>query len=250
MTLADKLEPRQPKVLTVDIETSPAVAFVWKLFDTTIAPSQVIEPSRVLCFAAKWYHQKRILFASEYHDGREAFLDYAWRLFDEADAVVTYNGVRFDVPHLQREWVLQGWGPPSPWVDIDLLKVFRSRFKFLSNKLGYVTEELGLDTKLETGGQSLWTRVLAGERQAWDEFKRYNKQDVIITEDLLRQVLPWVKGPHFGLLSGDPAACFACGSTELVPAGVVFTKTQRYPKMVCVCGAWNKVLRSGETRPA
>ena len=119
MALADKLAPRQPKVLTVDIETSPAVAFVWKLFDTTIAPSQVIEPSRVLCFAAKWYHQKRVLFGSEYHDGREAFLDYAWRLFDEADAVVTYNGVRFDVPHLQREWVLQGWGPPSPWQDID-----------------------------------------------------------------------------------------------------------------------------------
>lgn len=251
MSLSDKLSPRQPKVLTVDIETSPAVVYAWGLWDQNIATSQVIEPSRVLCFAAKWWHQKRILFGSEFHDGREAFLDFAWRLFDEADVVVTYNGVKFDVPHLQREWLLQGWGPPSPWQDVDLLRVARSRFKFLSNKLGYVTESLGLDTKLDTGGQSLWTRVLAGERAAWDEFKKYNKQDVQITEDLLRHsLLPWVKGPHFGLLSGDPAACCACGSTELVPAGVVFTRTASYPKLVCVCGAWNKLLRSGQTRPA
>lgn len=250
MSLADRLKPRQPKILTVDIETAPAIVMAWGLWDQNIGISQIVEPSRVLCFAAKWLHQKRVLFGSEFHDGREAFLDYAWRLFDEADAVITYNGVKFDVPHLQREWMLLGWGPPSPWIDIDLLRTFRSRAKFMSNKLAFITESLGLDTKLETGGQSLWNRVLAGERAAWDEFKRYNKQDVVITEQLFMQVQAWVKGPHLGLLSGDPSACFACGSTELVPAGVVFTKTQRYPKMVCVCGAWNKVLRSGETRPA
>ena len=250
MSLADRLQPRQPKILTVDIETAPAIVMAWGLWDQNIGISQIVEPSRVLCFAAKWWHQKRVLFGSEFHHGREQFLDHAWRLFDEADAVITYNGVKFDVPHLQREWMLLGWGPPSPWVDIDLLRTFRSRAKFMSNKLAFVTESLGLDTKLETGGQSLWNRVLAGERAAWDEFKRYNKQDVVITEQLFMQVQAWVKGPHLGLLSGDPSACFACGSPELVPAGVVFTKTQRYPKMVCVCGAWNKVLRSGETRPA
>lgn len=250
MTLADKLTPRQPKVLTVDIETAPAVAYVWSLWDQNIAPSQVIEPSRVLCFAAKWWHEKRVLFGSEFHNGREQFLEYAWQLFDEADVVVTYNGVKFDIPHLQREWVLLGWGPPSPWVDVDLLRVFRSRFKFLSNKLGYVTDALGLDTKLETGGMSLWTRVLAGDPKAWEQFKKYNKQDVQISQQLAEQVLPWIKGPHMGLLSGNPAACYACGSVELAPAGAVYTKTAKYPKMVCVCGAWNKLLRSGETRPA
>lgn len=250
MGLADKLTVRQPKVLTVDIETSPAVVMAWGLWDQNIATSQIVEPSRVLCFAAKWYHEKRVLFGSEFHHGREQFLEQAWNLFNDADAVITYNGIKFDIPHLQREWMLLGWGPPSPWVDIDLLRTFRSRAKFMSNKLGFITESLGLETKLDTGGQSLWNRVLAGERKAWDEFKAYNKQDVVITELLFRQVKNWVKGPHFGLLSGDPAACYSCGSIELVPAGVVFTKTAKYPKMVCVCGAWNKILKSGETRPA
>ena len=250
MGLADKLTVRQPKVLTVDIETSPAIVMAWGLWDQNIATSQIIEPSRVLCFAGKWYHEKRVLFGSEFHHGREQFLEHAWNLFNDADAVITYNGIKFDIPHLQREWMLLGWGPPSPWVDIDLLRTFRSRAKFMSNKLGFITESLGLETKLDTGGQSLWNRVLAGERKAWDEFKAYNKQDVVITELLFRQVKNWVKGPHFGLLSGDPAACYSCGSIELVPAGVVFTKTAKYPKMLCVCGAWNKILKSGETRPA
>ena len=250
MSLAEKLKPRQPRILTVDIETAPAIVMAWGLYDQNIATSQIVEPSRVLCFAAKWYDKKRIMFASEFHDGREQFLEQAWDLFDEADVVVTYNGQRFDVPHLQREWMLLGWGPPSPWHDVDLYKVFKSRAKFMSNKLAYITESLGLDTKLETGGQSLWNRVLANETQAWSEFRAYNKQDVAITELLFRQVLPWVKGPHLGLLSGDSSACYACGGTALTPSGMVFTKVRAYSKLLCECGAWNKLMPNGETRPA
>lgn len=250
MPLADRLSPRVPRILTVDIETAPALARVWGLWDQNIAPSQIVEPSRVLCFAAKWFHEKRVLFGSEFHDGRREFLEFAWRLFDEADCVVTYNGVKFDVPHLQREWMLLGFGPPSPWVDVDLLKVFRSRAKFMSNKLGFITESLGLDSKLETGGQELWNRVLAGDEKAWQKFKRYNVNDVVITEQLFIQVKSWVKGPHFGLLAGDPAACHSCGSPDLVPAGFVYSRVARYPKLVCGCGAWSKLLRSGVTRPA
>lgn len=250
MPLADRLSPRVPRILTVDIETAPALARVWGLWDQNIAPSQIVEPSRVLCFAAKWFHEKRVLFGSEFHDGRREFLEFAWRLFDEADCVVTYNGVKFDVPHLQREWMLLGFGPPSPWVDVDLLKVFRSRAKFMSNKLGFITESLGLDSKLETGGQELWNRVLAGDEKAWQKFKRYNVNDVVITEQLFIQVKSWVKGPHFGLLAGDPAACHSCGSPDLVPAGFVYSRVARYPKLLCGCGAWSKLLRSGVTRPA
>lgn len=250
MSLADKLQPRVPRVLTVDIETSPAIARVWGLYDQTIATNQIVEPSRVLCVAGKWFDRKRTMFASEFHDGHPDFLRMVWEWFDDADVVVTYNGIKFDVPHLQREWLLAGWGPPSPWIDVDLLRVNRSRFKFMSNKLGYVTDVLGLDTKLSTGGQDLWNRVLDNDPVAWRKFKKYNETDVVITEQLFMTLLPWIRGPHFGLLSGDPAACYACGGTDMTPAGFVFTKTTKYPKMICVCGAWNKLMRSGETRPA
>lgn len=250
MSLADKLQPTVPRVLTVDIETSPAVARVWGLWDQNIPINHIVERSRVLCVAGKWLDSKRVMFASEFHDGYPDFLRVVWEWFDEADVVVTYNGVKFDVPHLQREWLLAGWGPPSPWIDVDLLKVNRSRFKFLSNKLGYVTDVLGLDSKLSTAGQDLWNRVLDGDEAAWKRFKKYNETDVIITEQLFRVLAPWIRGPHMGLIMGDPMSCYSCGSRDLSPAGFVFTKTTKYPKMVCVCGAWNKIMRSGETRPA
>lgn len=250
MSLANKLQPTPPRVLTVDIETSPALARVWGLWDQNIATNQIVERSRVLCVAGKWLDRKRTMFASEFHHGHPDFLRTVWAWFDDADVVVTYNGIKFDVPHLQREWLLAGYGPPSPWIDVDLLRVNRSRFKWLSNKLGYVTDTLGLDTKLQTGGQDLWNRVLADDPAAWSKFKKYNETDVVITEQLFRVLLPWIRGPHFGLLMGDPAACYACGSNDLTPAGFVFTKTTKYPKMICGCGAWNKLMRSGETRPA
>lgn len=249
VTLADRLTPKEPRVLTLDIETSPNVAYVWGLWDQNVSTSQLIQPSRVLCFAAKWLDGKRVYFYSEHHDGADAMVEAAWSLLDEADVVIGYNHIKFDIPHLHREFVQRGYAAPSPHLDVDLLKVVRSRFKFPSNKLGYVTQALGLDTKLETTGQDLWNRVLAGESAAWAEFKKYNVQDVHVTEQLFVLLSPWIQGvPHAGLSGGSMSVCPSCGSSKLDPAGFVFGKTMVYPKLGCECGAWCKVLRSGETR--
>ena len=257
MTLAERLlaqapKSKAPKVLTVDIETSPNICYVWSLFgEQHISPSQILEPSRVLCFAAKWLGNKRVEFYSEHHHSREEMIRESWRLYDEADIVVTYNGPGFDNKHLAREWLMMGLGPPSPWVDVDLLAVNRRRFKFTSNKLGYVTEALGLPTKLDTGGQALWNAVLAGDDKAWEKFKRYNVQDAVITEQLLVLLRDWTKLPHMGLWNFDKQACHRCGGDQLNLCGVIYTQAMAYPKLLCeTCGAWNKLLRNGETRPA
>ena len=245
------LEDREPRVLTVDIETSPNIAYVWGLFDQNIGASQVIEPSRMLCFAAKWLDDPAVTFRSEFHDGREAMVATAWQLLDEADIVVGYNHVRFDILHMNREFLSAGYGPPSPWQDVDLYQVNKRRFKFTSNKLGYVTEYLGLDTKLETGGQTLWNRVLEHDPDAWELFRQYNETDVVITEALFLRLRPWLKLPHIGLWSGELSNCYSCDSANLEPAGTVFGKTSAWPKLVCDdCGAVNKVLRNGQTRAA
>jgi DNA polymerase elongation subunit (family B) len=245
------LESGEPRVLTLDIETSPNVVYAWGLWDQNISTTQVIEHSRVLCFAAKWLDEAEVIFHSEHHGSRADMIAAAWQLLDEADWLITYNGPAFDVKHLQREFVLAGYGPPSPWQDIDLLKVVRANFKFASNKLGHITDRLGLDTKLETGGQQLWNAVLQGDEAAWQLFRAYCETDVLITEQLYARLQHWVKGPHRGLWSGELSACPACDSLNLIPAGTAYSRTNAWPRLRCEdCGALSRMLRNGRTRHA
>jgi hypothetical protein len=243
---------KTPKILTWDIETSPAIVYSWGLFGQDHSVSQIIEPSRVLCFAAKWLDKKSTEFYSEYHTSREDMIEQAWRLLDEADMLVSYNGIGFDMKHMNREFLLAGLGPVSPFVDIDLLRINRANFKFLSNKLGYVTQAVGLPTKLETGGMELWKRVLDNDQAAWAKFKQYNIRDVVVTEKLYLLLAQggWVKGVHAGLFSGNMSTCHSCGSADLTPVGVIYSRSSAWPKAVCVCGTFNKVLGNGQTRAA
>jgi hypothetical protein len=254
VALAEALQQTAPKVLVLDIETSPILTYSWSLFPDRISPDMVLEPSRVLCFAANWYPAKRVDVFCEWDEGGHAqMVKSAWRLLDEADICVGYNSDGFDIKHLNREFVLAGLGAPSPYQTIDLLKVIRQRFKFPSNRLGQIGQSLDIGAKLDTGGWPLWQAVLDGDEKARKKFARYNKQDVALTSTLLEMLANsgWIKGlPHAGLWSGDMAACYACGSTDLDLYGMAYTKTQRYLRLVCACGAFNKVLKNGETRPA
>ena len=252
MTLAERLKDLQPlpaKVLTLDIETSPAQVFTFSLRPDYISPNQIIEPTRMLCFAATWLGDKRIQFYDE-RAGRAKMVEAAWTLLDEADVVVGYNHVRFDIPHMQREMVELGYGPPSPWVNVDLLTEVRRNFRFMSNKLGAVLDSLGLDAKDDPGGFATWRGVLAGEEKAWTRMEKYCKGDVAITEQLYLYLSGWLSHPHAGLFSGDMRSCYACGRDTLTPDGISRTKTNAYLRLVCACGAHNRLLANGETRKA
>src|SRR5699024_11025709 len=107
------------KVLTLDIETRPNLAHVWGLWQQNVGLSQIVERGHFICCVATAYGDNTPIFMSDHHDGHDAMIEGIWRLLDEADAVVTWNGVSFDMKHLRREFVLAGLTPPSPWKDID-----------------------------------------------------------------------------------------------------------------------------------
>ena len=240
--------PSPERTLVIDIECSPHIARTFDLWNANIAPSNIIERSRMLCFAAKWRGEKKVHFASEFHDGRDAMLDLMWRLLDEAEVLVTYNGPKFDVPVMQRELVLAGFPPPSPWINVDLLRVVKRRFRFASNRLGEVAQELGLGGKVETSA-GLWPRCMAGDEAAWRSMKRYNIGDVRLTEQLLERLGGgWAPTPHAGLWSGNRACCWSCGSSDLVFAGSTIHTGKRWRKLRCgSCGATSRVAADGST---
>lgn len=233
------------KTLVLDIETSPSLAYVWSLWDQNISLGALTEVGQVICFAAKWLGEEETMFYSDFHDGHETMVSRAHQLLDEADAVIHFNGRSFDIKHLNREFLLQGLTPPSPHKDIDLLTVCRGRFKFLSNKLQHIAEQLGLGGKEETGGFNTWVRCMANDEDAWADMRKYNIGDVVLTEKVYERLRGWVKGhPSHANFDNDGTeipACPNCGSSHLQKRGFYRTQVSTFQQYHCQsCGAWSR----------
>jgi len=231
------------KILFLDIETAPNTAHVWGLFKQNVGLNQIMDTSRTLCFAAKWLGQKgQPEFWSEHDNGREAMIERVHNLLEEADAVVTYNGERFDLPILNKEFVMDGLLPPAPTASIDLLRVVKRRFRFASNKLDHVCSELGLGNKTRHEGHDLWVDCMNGVPKAWKKMKKYNKQDVVLLAKLYEKILPWIDNhPNFALFNecADSPTCTNCGSTHVHSRGEQRNKSHSYIRYRCNdCGTW------------
>ena len=229
------------RILELDIETSPALVYVWNLWKPTIAINQIVEPTRVLCWAARWQGERKIMFSSEHMESRNKMLLKIYALLDEADAVVHYNGRNFDRKHLNREFIELGWTPPSPARDIDLLLTVRRNFKFLSNKLAYITEQLELGSKVKHQGMDLWVGCLQGDATAWRKMKNYNMQDVRLLRNLYQLLQPWiVNHPNHALWVEDDSkpVCRVCASKNVIRKGEERTNVLVYQRYKCKdCGA-------------
>lgn len=242
MTLA-KVAKSGPRICIIDIETSPGIAQVWGLFKQNIGLNQLQEATRVISFAAKWKDSKEVMFFSEFHDGRKKMISEAHRILSEADIVVHYNGSSFDIKHLNREFWLANMPPAAPFLEVDLLKAVKRRFRFMSNKLQHISEQLKIGSKITTGGHDLWVKCLLGDKAAWDKMRKYNKHDVLLTEELYDSILPWIDNhPHIGLIKQEPRdTCNRCGSAVLQYRGVAHTSTTVYKRFQCMqCGGWGR----------
>lgn len=231
------------KILTLDIETSPNLGYVWSLWKQNIGLSQLVESGEVICFAAKWYGSEETLFYSTHHHGKQEMLNAAYNLISEADVIVHYNGKSFDMKHLNREFLLAGMTPPAPYSQVDLLNVVKQQFRFVSNKLDYVVQALGMDGKTSHTGFQLWLDCMAGNDEAWELMKTYNIHDVVLTEALYERLLPWIQPhPTVGLYepSADPT-CPNCNSTKLRPRGRAYTSVSAFQRYRCDdCGKWSR----------
>lgn len=232
------------KLLTIDIETMPHLGYFWDRWKQDIGMVQIKDLKRVSCFAAKWLGEDEVFYYSEFHDGKEEMVRQAHRLLDEADVIVTYNGKTFDVPHLETEMVLLD--PklvPSPFQHIDLYQIIKRRFKFPSNKLDDVAKALGLGQKVSHSGFQLWIDCLGGNIEAWSKMREYNKQDVVLTEDVYQTILPWIKShPNINVFADEAVeGCTRCGSMDFQKRGKYENTFAVYTRYQCnQCSGWFK----------
>lgn len=238
-----KLAPaaKNLKILTIDIENRPNVVHTWGLHNVNIGINQVITPAGTFGVGYKWYHEKQAHFLSDYEDGHEAMIRKTHELMSEADILLGYNHVAFDVPHLQREFALLGLPLPKPSANVDLLKVARKQFRMTSNKLDHVAQYFGLGKKTSHEGHGLWVRCLEGDPKAWALMSKYCRQDCVLTEKLYDRLRPYIPNhPHIGAWTGDEGSCPNCGAKDVLKnrQGTAHTQVQRYRQYQCKCGTW------------
>jgi len=231
----------KPKILIVDIETAPAIAYVWRLFDVNISVEQLISPSRMICAAFKWHGKAGVTCYSEWEDGTLAMLTGLRDAINEADAVVTYNGDKFDIPKLNGEFVSAGLEPAAPCTSIDVVKTVK-KLGLTSNKLAFVGPFFKIGQKLKHEGFELWSKVLDGAPKARETMIRYNKQDVVLLGQLYSFLRPYMTThPHIQV-DGE---CPNCGSDNVQNRGFRYTRTTKTQRIQCTdCGAWSSGARS------
>lgn len=226
------------KVLILDIETKPAQAYVWRAYgEQNIGVEQIIDPGGIICVGAKWLGGKETFLFSEWEHGYNEMLINVHDMMSEADAVITYNGDKFDLPKLQGAFLLQGLDSPPPATSIDVVKVVR-KLGYFVNRLAFIGPFLGVGAKIKHEGFDLWVKVMDGNGPAQRRMEKYCKQDVKLLEKLYLKVRPFIKNhPHMGNTKGYE--CGACGSKQVQSRGYRRTKSFRIQRLQCqTCGSW------------
>lgn len=239
-----------PNVILLDIETSPLTAYTWGTFDQNVL--KILEPSKILSVCWKELHsdETTVKAISDYKGYKPGVIDdkklvqEVWDVLDKADVVIAHHGDAFDIKKLNARFVWHGLAAPSFYKTVDTKKVASRYFRFDSNSLNNIGGYLGLGKKVENGGFDLWVRCIAGDQEAWELMKLYNKQDVLLLEKVYLALRPFMENhPNLNIVSDKPLAgivCPTCLSQKMTKRGFSTTRTGRKQRYQCSsCASWS-----------
>lgn len=232
-----KAPQNKPRLLFLDLEWRAVKAYVWRAWDENVMPDQIIEDGGLLCICWKFSDEKTFHFYSDWTHTKEEMLIATRDAILAADAVVTYNGDKYDLPKIQGELLRHNLPPLPPVTSIDVIKTVKKQGYFM-NRLAFIGPFLGLGSKVKHEGFSLWKDVDNGVPQARKKMERYCIQDVRLLEKLYYRVRPFIREhPHLGFTPAG--ACPSCGSQHVHARGVRRTRSFIIQRLHCQgCGSW------------
>jgi predicted RNA-binding Zn-ribbon protein involved in translation (DUF1610 family) len=243
---------KAPKILCLDIETSPVLGYVWSLWKQNIGLNQINEEWCILSYCAKWLGNDKIIYSDNSKQKNKEddtrIVKQLWKLLDTADIIVAHNGKSFDARKIQARFFLHGMPPPSPFKIIDTLLETRKNFAMTSAKLEYLTDKMCVTKKVKHSkfpGFELWKECLAGNPEAWEEMRIYNIADVVSLEEYYLILRPWITGhpnvANYTQVAAAGPVCPNCGSDHVIRKGFRSTQVGQYPRYHCQgCGAWSR----------
>lgn len=216
---------RSARILLVDIETLPGEAYFFDPRVEYISPDKVIKDWSISCWAAKWLFDDTIMgervSAEEAHARTDrSILGGIWKLMNEADVVVTQNGVNFDIKKLSSKFIENRFPPPAKFLNVDTLKTAKEVFGFTYNRLDELGQKLGIGKKIDMNFGD-WKNCLTNDEaadHAIDYMLTYCKRDIApLLEDVYLAMLPYMKShPNMNVYTNhDSDVCPKCESFDL-----------------------------------
>lgn len=240
-----------PRIKTLDIETSPIVAYVWSLWKVNIGLNHILKEWSILSYCVKDFGSKRLRYVdtskmADPRDDSELLVKLHAELSD-CDIVIAQNGKRFDLKKINARFIASGLPPVAPLKIIDTMLVAKDVAAFTSNKLEWLTKHLTDTPKYshpEFPGIELWDQCLKGNPKAWRVMKKYNCIDVPGTEELYLKLRPYMVGhPNVAAYyDDDKTRCPRCASTNLQALKEkAYTQTGEYTRFKCAdCGGFSR----------
>lgn len=188
------------KTLLLDLETAPAVGYVWggRKFDINVI--DYIEEGNIISFAWKWLGEKEVqcksnrMYSKDYKVNNRLITELH-KIYSVADYVIGHNLFAFDDKVANTDMLLLKHTPPPRHRVIDTLKIARANFRFNSNKLDDLAHRLGIGRKLAHPGFSMWKGCMDGDAGMWDLMEKYNKHDIFLLEEVWKRFAPWHNRP-------------------------------------------------------
>lgn len=249
-----------PKILILDIETTPEISFTWGRWKQYISQEQIIEHPYVLTWAVRWLHSGETIsrkltdyrsFQSDIRDDKE-LISELWQLMMEADFIVAHNGDKFDIPWILSRAIKHGLAPLNPTKFIDTLKFAKKHLRLPSNALKSICAYYGLRPKLDNEGFPLWRACMDGDESAFERMEVYNIGDLDSLEDVYLLFRPYMRNhPNAGLYFKDSISrCNRCGSGNLSEEEALYhTNLNSFGTVRCNdCGAIHRTRKSLRTR--
>lgn len=174
----------------------------------------------------------------------------ALSVIENADALVSFNGKRFDEKFFLGRLAINGLSLPRKIVHIDLCQAVSANLFLLNGRLKTVAKYLLNDEKLEHEGWPLWVKVHGGVNRVRDVaaeklMSKYNLKDVDLMVPLFKILRPRISNiPNFNLFQvgqGNKMCCPKCGSTRIQSRGFHYTKVRAYRNYWCRdCDGWSR----------
>lgn len=236
----------QPRILIVDIETRLINIRAFGIRDQHITINQIVDIPQsartIHCIGYKWLGDKKTHVLSEWEHGYSGMIRRIRDLLDEADAVVGFNHVNFDMKKMRGQFALEGIADIKPPTNIDVFKTVRA-MGFPSSKLDYIAQAFGLGRKVKHPGYEMWDACLDGCPKAQKKMAKYCAGDVRLTEDVYLRLRPYITNhPHLSDVRSH--ACANCGEDRLTSQGWKRTRHFKVQSLKCsACGAWSQGRR-------